>query len=163
MAVMPLVLETKMVDVGKQISLGNLLVRKVTWLRLTATSATLILSRDFGVDCMTRIVYIYSCLSRTYYFLFRLTKTTCYLTLRLTVNTLSYTTTYRLAESTLSTKHGHYTKAWTRHKKFLVSFAKQKFGISNLLVCCPLCCVCITQLLFTKVCWIDIFIGHATI
>ena len=30
MAVIPLVPETKMVDVGKRISLGNLLVRKVT-------------------------------------------------------------------------------------------------------------------------------------
>ncbi len=30
MAVIPLVPETKMVDVGKLISLGNLLVRKVT-------------------------------------------------------------------------------------------------------------------------------------
>ena len=35
-------------DVSKLISLGNLLVRKVTWFVLTTTSATLILSRDFG-------------------------------------------------------------------------------------------------------------------
>ena len=42
MAVMPLVPETKMADVGKLISLGKLLVRKVTWLVLTTTSATLI-------------------------------------------------------------------------------------------------------------------------
>ena len=55
MAVMPLVPETKMADVGKPISLENLLVRKVTWLALTTTSATLILSRDFGADYMTRI------------------------------------------------------------------------------------------------------------
>ena len=67
---MPLVPETKMADVGKLISLGNLLVRKVTWLVLTTTSATLILSRDFGADCMTRIAYIYSRLSRTYSFPF---------------------------------------------------------------------------------------------
>ena len=40
MAVMPLVPETKMVEVGKLISLWNLLVRKVTWLVLTTTSAT---------------------------------------------------------------------------------------------------------------------------
>ena len=63
---MPLVPETKMVDIGKLISLGNLLVRKVTWLVLTTTSATLILSRAFGADRMTRIAYIYS-LPRTHY------------------------------------------------------------------------------------------------
>ena len=67
MAMMPLVLEIKMADVGKLISLGNLLVRKVTWLVLTATSTTLILSCDFGADCMTRIAYIHSCLSRTHF------------------------------------------------------------------------------------------------
>ena len=37
----------KMADVGKLISLGNLVVRKVTWLVLTTTSTTLILSRAF--------------------------------------------------------------------------------------------------------------------
>ena len=58
MAVMPLVHETKMADVGKLISLGKLLVRKVTWFMLTTTSASLILSRAFGADCMTRIIYI---------------------------------------------------------------------------------------------------------
>ena len=67
---MPLVPETKMADVGKLIILGNLLVRKPTWLVLTTTSATLILSRDFGADCMTRIAYIYSHLSRTHSFHF---------------------------------------------------------------------------------------------
>ena len=66
MAVIPLVSETKMADVGKLISLGNLLVRKVTWLVLTTTSATLILSRAFGADCMTRIANIYSHLPRTH-------------------------------------------------------------------------------------------------
>ena len=66
MAVMPLVPETKMADVGKLISLGNLLVRKVTWLVLTTTSATLILSRAFGADYMTRIAYIYSRLPITH-------------------------------------------------------------------------------------------------
>ena len=63
---MPLVPETKMVDVNKLISLGNLLVRKVMWLVLTTTSTTLILSRAFGADCMTRIAYIYSHLLRTH-------------------------------------------------------------------------------------------------
>ena len=60
MAVMPLVPKTKMVDVGKLISLRNLLVRKTTWLVLTTTSTTSILSRDFGAYCMTRIIYKYS-------------------------------------------------------------------------------------------------------
>ena len=40
MAVMPLVNETKMADVGKLISLRNLLAGKTTWLVLTTTSAT---------------------------------------------------------------------------------------------------------------------------
>ena len=49
-----------MADVGKLISLGNLLARKTTWLVHTTTSATLILSRVFGAYCMTKIVYKYS-------------------------------------------------------------------------------------------------------
>ena len=53
---LPLVPETKMADVCKLVSLGNLLARKV----LTTTSATLILSRAFGADCVTWIAYIYS-------------------------------------------------------------------------------------------------------
>ena len=52
-AVMPLVSETKMADVGKLISLGHLLARKTTWLMLTTASATSILSRVFGAYCMT--------------------------------------------------------------------------------------------------------------
>ena len=63
---MPLVPETKMADVGKLISLGNLLVRKVTWLVLTITSVTLILSRAIGADCMTKIACVYSRLPRTH-------------------------------------------------------------------------------------------------
>ena len=59
MAVMSLVPKTKMAHVGKLISVVNLLVRKVTWLVLITTSATFILSRDFGADCVTRIAYIY--------------------------------------------------------------------------------------------------------
>ena len=55
MAVMSLVLGTKMADVCKLISLGNLLARKTTWLVLTTTSATLIWSRVFGAYCMTNI------------------------------------------------------------------------------------------------------------
>ena len=65
MAVMPLVPETKMADIGKLISLRNLLVRKVMWLVLTTMSATLFLSRSFGADWMTRIAYIYSHIRRT--------------------------------------------------------------------------------------------------
>ena len=65
-AVMPLVPEAKMADVGKLISLGNLLVRKITWLVLTTTSETLILSHAIRADCMTRIAYIYSRLPRTH-------------------------------------------------------------------------------------------------
>ena len=68
MTVMPLVLETKMADVGKLISLGNLLVRKVTWLVITTTHATLILSRAFGASFMTRIANIYSRHPRTHSF-----------------------------------------------------------------------------------------------
>ena len=50
MAVIPLVSETKMVDVGNLISLGNLLDRKDAWIVLTTTSAPLILSCAFGAD-----------------------------------------------------------------------------------------------------------------
>ena len=100
MAVIPLVSETKMADVGKLISLGNLLVRKVMWLMLTTTSATLILSRDFGADCMTRIAYIHSRLSRTHSFPFRFTDITHSLTLRLTETTHSFP--FRLTETTRS-------------------------------------------------------------
>ena len=66
MATIPLVPETKMVDVSKLISLGNLLVRKVTWFVLTTTSASLILSHLFGAHHMTRIAYIYSRHPRTH-------------------------------------------------------------------------------------------------
>ena len=65
----------KMVDVGKLISLGNLLVRKVTWFVLTTTSAPLLLSRTFGVDHITRISYIYSRLPRTHSLTFWLKET----------------------------------------------------------------------------------------
>ena len=47
MDVMPLVLETKMADVGKLISLGNLLTRRTTWLVLKTTSVTSMFSRVF--------------------------------------------------------------------------------------------------------------------
>ena len=66
MAVILLVPETKIADVGKLISLGNLLVMEVAWWELTTTSATLILSRAFWAGRMTRIAYIYSRLPRTH-------------------------------------------------------------------------------------------------
>ena len=75
MVVIPLVPETKMANVSKLISLGNLLVRKVTWFVLTTTSPSLILSRAFGPDRMTRIAYIYSRLPRTHSFTFSLAET----------------------------------------------------------------------------------------
>ena len=66
MAVIPLVPEIKMAYFGKLISLGNLLVWKVMWFLLTTTSATLILFRAFGDDCMTGFAYMYSRLPRTH-------------------------------------------------------------------------------------------------
>ena len=71
-ALLPLVSETKMTDISKLISLRNLLVRKVTWLVLTSTSATLILSRPFGADCMTRIAYILSSSKHSLSYIFHL-------------------------------------------------------------------------------------------
>ena len=70
MAVMPLVPETKMADFGKLISLGNLLVRKVTKFVLKTKSATLIFFPRFWSRLMTRIAYICSRLSRTLSFHF---------------------------------------------------------------------------------------------
>ena len=96
---MPLVPETKMADVGKLISLGNVLVRKVTWFVLTTTSATFILSRDFGAECMTSIANICYRLSRTHSFPFRLTQTTRSLTLIYRDNSLF---PFRLTETTRS-------------------------------------------------------------
>ena len=83
MAVMSLDTETKMKDIGKLINFGNQLVRKVKWLVLTTTSATVILSRAFGADCMRRIAYVYSRLPRTHSLTFRLTETTLSLSLTL--------------------------------------------------------------------------------
>ena len=68
MAVMPLVPVTKNADVGKLVNLGNLLARKTTWLVLTTTPATSILTRVFGAYCMTRIVYKYSHLPTLFLF-----------------------------------------------------------------------------------------------
>ena len=97
MAVIPLVPETKMADVGKLISLGNLLVRKVMWFMLTTMSATLILSCAFGADRTTRIVYIYSHLLRTHslHFVFQ----------RLHTHTHTHTLSLSLS---LSLSHTHF-------------------------------------------------------
>ena len=86
MAVIPLVPETKMVEIGKLISLENLLVRKVTWFVLTTTSVPLILSCAFGADHMTRIAYIYSRLPRTHPLTFWLTETVLSLSLSLSLS-----------------------------------------------------------------------------
>ena len=87
MAVMPLVSETKMVDVGKLISLGILLVRKVTWLVLTTTSVTWIFVRWFWSWLHDKnYLYIHSSFKNSF-FPFRLTETTRSLSLRLTKTT----------------------------------------------------------------------------
>ena len=59
MDVMSLVPQTKMVDVAKLNSLGNLLARRTTCLMLRTTSATSIFSHVFGAYSMTRIPYKY--------------------------------------------------------------------------------------------------------
>ena len=112
---MPLVPETKMADVGKLFSLGNLLARKVTWLVLTTTSATLILSRAFGADCMTRIAYIYSLLPRTHSLTFFTNRDS---TLSLILSILTYgqrtlsIATYR--DNTLSLLHFDFQQSTPR-------------------------------------------------
>ena len=89
MAVMPPILETKMADIGKLISLGNLLARKTTWLVLTTTSTTTILSSIFGAYYMTKIVCKYSHLPTLILFLLWLPERTLSLSqFQLTVNTL---------------------------------------------------------------------------
>ena len=96
---MPLVPETKMADLSKLISLGNLLVRKVTWLMLTTMSATLILSRAFGADCMTRrYIYIHT---HTH-------------TLSLSQNLFFFIVTYRDSIHTLSLLHFDLQQSTTR-------------------------------------------------
>ena len=58
--VMPLVPETKIADVSIVISLGNLLTRRITWLLPKTTPSNSILSRVFGANNMTRILYKYA-------------------------------------------------------------------------------------------------------
>ena len=73
---MPLVPETKMAYVSKLICLLNLLTGKITWLVLTITSSTSILSSVYGAYYMTRIVYKYSHLPTLCIFPFSLTVST---------------------------------------------------------------------------------------
>ena len=89
-AMIPVVPETKIARVIKLISLENLLARKVRWLVLPTTPATLILSRTFGADCITRIANIYPRLPRTHSLHFNLQRQhthTLSLTLRLQQST----------------------------------------------------------------------------
>ena len=97
MAIMPLVLETKMADVGKLISLRNLLATKTMWLVLTTTSATSILSRIFGA---------YSHLSTLILFPLWLPERTLLLSpFQLTVNTLFLFFTFDFKQSTSMKMH----------------------------------------------------------
>ena len=117
----PLVPETKMADIGKLTSLGNLLARKVTFFVLTTTSTSLILSRAFGADRMTRIAYIYSRLPRTHSLLlshFNIHRQHTH-TLSLSLSfSLSHTHTFWLQRQhthTLSLSHTHILTSETTH------------------------------------------------
>ena len=103
---MPLVPETKITDVSKLISLGNLLARKTTWLVLTTTSATSILSRVFGAYYMTRIVYKYSHLPTLILFQVFINRVNTLFPLWLPERTLSLSP-FRLTESTHSSSFLH--------------------------------------------------------
>ena len=121
--VMPLV-ETKMADVGKLISLGNLLARKTTWLVLTTTSVTSILSRVFGANCMTKIVYKYSNLPTVILF-----------PLWLPERTLSLSS-FRLTESIHSSSFLHLTSSSQpprkcNHSLPCYTFSVRRFPASN--------------------------------
>ena len=117
---MPLVPKTKIVDVGKLISLGNLLVRKVTWLVLTTTSPTWIFSYAFGADYMSRIAYVYSRLPSTHSLTLWLTET---------ADTLSFTFDFQQSTSRKCIHSANlffpllpfqleFFKPWTQPQKF---------------------------------------------
>ena len=106
MAVMLLVPETKMADVGKLIILGNLLARKTAWLVLTTTSTTSILSRVFGAYCMTMIVYKYSHLPTLILFYIFTYRVNILCPMRLPARTCSLSQ-FRLTESTHSSSFLH--------------------------------------------------------
>ena len=110
---MPLIPETKMVDGGKLINLGNLLVREVTWLVLTTTSATLILSLEFGAFKLP-------------YFVLTCHDKDCLYILSSSKNSLSYTMTYRDRTDSLSyicLPDVNLTKMYTFCNPFLSSSA----------------------------------------
>ena len=98
-------------DIGKLISLGNLLVRKVTSFVLTTTSAILILSRAFGADCMTRISYMYSRLPSIHSHTYLLPETTHSHSLHCNLHSLKFFT-YR--DSTLSFLHFDFQQSTPR-------------------------------------------------
>ena len=121
---MPLVPETKMANVGKLISLGKLLARKTTWLVLTATFATSVLSHVFGAYCMTKIVYRYSHLPILILF-----------PLWLLEGTLSLFP-FRLTESTHSSYFLHLTSSSQPPRKWnhslpCYTFSVRLFPVSN--------------------------------
>ena len=101
-----------MVDVSKLISLGNLLVRKVTWFVLTTMSASLILSCAFGADCMTRIAYIYSRFPRTHSLTFWLPETVLSLSLSLSLSHFDFQRQYSLSLS-LSLSHFDFQRQYS--------------------------------------------------
>ena len=126
---LPLVPEKKMVDVSKLISLGNLLVGKVTWLVLTTTSATLILSRIFGADCMTRIANIYSRLPRTHSLTF--------FTYRDSTHSLSFSPLW-LTKTTCSLSHFHLQRQHTLSLTFWLPAVNptKMYTFCNLFISC---------------------------
>ena len=107
MAVVPLIPK---VDVGKLISLRNLLARKTTWLVLTNTFATSIISRVFGAYCMTKIVYKYSRLPTLILFHIFTYRINTLFRLWLPETTLSLSQ-FRLPESTNSSSFLHFTSS----------------------------------------------------
>ena len=140
MTVMPLVPETKMADVGKLISLRNLLARKTTWLVLITTSSTSILSRVFGAYCMTRIVYKYSHLPTLILFhifsyrvnsLFPLWLPERTLSLTLSISTNRVNTLFLLF--TFDFQHSTNTKMYTpcNHSLSCYTFLVRLFPASN--------------------------------
>ena len=106
---MPLVPETKMVDVGKLISIGNLLARKTTSLVLKTTSATSLFSRVFGAYSITKIVYKYPHLPTLFLF-----------PLRFPERTLSLSP-FRLTEITPSSSFLHLTSSCQPPRKCILS------------------------------------------
>ena len=127
---MALVPETKMVDIGKLISLGNLLAMKTTWLVLTTTSATSTLSRVFGAYSITRIVYKYTHLPTLILFHIFTYRVNTLFPLWLPERTFSLSP-FRLTESTHSSSFLHLTSKVNRHENV---WSMQPFSCYNFLV-----------------------------